>query len=257
MDWLKRLSQKVPGHDAPAEAMPPVTLRDLRIPGKIFSLAMQPQAAGSIAPFLARWSLGGTDAAQTDWARAWFDGNHEAIVASPAFAAADVHEGAPFWFPDFYKYLHHRIPGSRFVLMLAEPDAWFRAMVASAGGFAEGDPEVHAKVFRREDELRWLRKNIPGFTETGRLMLHDSAGHYKAAYARHVGAVQDFFQARKTDSLFVGRQDDPASLQKLAQWLRLPGAASVGQATAGDAAAELTKDGLLKPAGGAGSPAGR
>jgi hypothetical protein len=206
-----------------------------------------------VAPFLAQFGLAQADGSRSEWSRAWFDGNFESIFASPHFTDAAVHEGAPFWFPDFYRHLHHRWPGSRFVLMLADPDAWFRALLARSGGFAAGDGEVHAKVFRREDELRWLAANIPGFAGRGHLALHDSPAHYKAAYARHAAGVQEFFQARKADLLFVGRQDDPSSLHKLAEWLGLPPGAGAALASGGEEMPELTRETLLKPAVGDGS----
>ena len=231
-----------------------IKLADIGIKGKVFCLSMQRSGTSSVGDFLEQWGLkrsGHQLSRQLNWSRHWYDGNFEAIFSDSSFQAHDVYEDDPFWMPDFYKYVYHRVPDSRFILLYRDSDSWFKSMVRHSNGFSIGRADIHAKVYRREDELRWLVKNIPGF-EGGApkaMVLYDKAAHYKAAYERHLAEVESFFSGPRAKYLFLAKLADPETWPKMKEWLGLPEKEGIRmESHAHRAKTEFTKANLLRNA---------
>lgn len=230
---------------------PSLNLNELNIEGKIFCISMQRSGTTSVGNFLEQWLKHASQplARERLWARHWFQGNYEGIFSDPVFADHDVFEDSPFWYPDFYKFIYHRVPSSKFILLYRDTDSWFKSMIRHSKGFSLGRADIHAKVYRREEELRWLEKNIPGF-EGGpakALTLYDKAGHYKAAYERHTEEVQRFFEANDPEALFCAPLNDDGVWQNLASWLGLPEREGATlHSHSHRAKGELTRDQLLR-----------
>ena len=204
-----------------------LSLEDIGVKGKIFCLSMQRSGTTSVGQFFEQWGLKhATQPLSRDrqWSRHWYNGNFDAIFSDPVFQEHEVFEDSPFWFPDFYKYVYHRVPGSKFILLHRDPDSWFKSMVRHSQGFTPGRSDIHAKVYRREDDLRWLTEHIPGFERgpSRGMTLFDKASHYKAHYVRHNIEVQSFFENNAPDALFCAKLSDPEVWKKMAEWLRLP-----------------------------------
>jgi len=202
-------------------------LQDIGVTGKIFCLSMQRSGTSSVGDFLEQWGFkraGHPMSRSQGWTRNWFNGDFEAIFNDPVFQEHEVFEDDPFWCPEFYKVIYHRVPGSRFVLLTRDADAWFKSMVRHSNGFSMGQTDIHAKIYRREDELLWLEKNIPGFRgEVPRVMtLYDKSGLYKAVYERHNTEVQRFFAGGRSGALFCSSLTDKTTWPGLKEWLRLP-----------------------------------
>lgn len=227
-------------------------LADIGIKGKVFCLSMQRSGTTSVGDFLQQWGLprmGHQESRLNKWSRHWFNGNYEGIFTSDAFRENEVYEDDPFWFPDFYKYLYHRVPDSRFILLYRDADSWFKSMVRHTNGFNLGQADIHAKVYRREDDLHWLEKNIPDFDPSApkAMVLFDKAAHYKAAYERHTLEVEKFFSGPRANALFMARLSDSDTWVKMKEWLGLPDKEGVNMgAHAHKARSEFTRANLLQ-----------
>lgn len=258
MGGLNRLISKLSGGGKVGKKMmskdETLKLADIGVTGKIFCLSMQRSGTSSVGDFLEQWGLkrsGHQLSRQLNWSRHWYDGNFEAIFSDPSFQAHEVYEDDPFWMPDFYKYVYHRVPDSRFILLYRDSDSWFKSMVRHSNGFSIGRADIHAKVYRREDELRWLEKNIPGFDGSApkAMVLYDKATQYKAAYERHLAEVEQFFSGPRAKYLFMAKLTEPETLSKMKEWLALPEKEGVRMNVhAHKAKTEFTRANLLRNA---------
>lgn len=229
-------------------------LADIGITGKVFCLSMQRSGTSSVGDFLEQWGIkrmGHQLSRQHQWSRHWYNGNYDAIFSSSVFQEYEVYEDDPFWFPDFFKYVYHRVPDSRFILLHRDADSWFKSMVRHSFGYTIGQTDIHAKIYRREDELRWLEKNIPDFKAAApkAMVLYDKAAHYKAAYERHIAEVESFFSGPRANALFMAKLADAETWPNMKEWLGLPDKDGVKMgAHAHKAKTEFTRDHLLKKA---------
>lgn len=204
-----------------------IVLEDIGIKGKIFCISMQRSGTSSVGDFLEQWGLkriGHQLSRKQGWSNYWYNGNYEAIFSDPTFQQYEVFEDDPFWCPDFYKYVYHRVPDSRFILLYRDSDAWFKSMIRHSKGFSIGQTNMHAKIYRREDDLMWLENNIPGFKGTmpQAMTLFDKASHYKSTYERHTHEVKKFFHATQSNALFMSELSDITTWSRLKEWLVLP-----------------------------------
>jgi hypothetical protein len=204
-----------------------ITLGDLGIKGKIFCVSMQRTGTSSVGDFLEQYGLrraGSPISNQRGWPVQWLNGNYSAILNDDIFKQTDVFEDDPWWFPEFYKYLYHSVPGSRFILLDRDSDAWFKSMIRHSNGFSIGLTELHSKLYRRENELYWLQENIKQFNGKGRqeLVLYDKPQHYISIYERHNREVREYFSRVDAQSLFYGRLENKDKWYELAEWLRVP-----------------------------------
>ena len=200
---------------------------DLGVEGKIFCISMQRNGTSSVGDFLEQYGLvrlGSPHSNKSRWPLSWFSGDFNAIFEAPSFLSAEVLEDDPWWFPEFYKYLYHKFPGSKFILLNRDPNAWFRSMIKHSNGYSMGLTDLHAKLYRREEELHWLKENIKDFgsERVRELILYDKPQHYISVYEQHNREVQDFFHRMSPDSLFSCDLADKELWKKLAKWLRLP-----------------------------------
>lgn len=197
------------------------------IKGKIFCLSMQRSGTSSVGDFLAQWEYkraGHPLSRSKNWTRHWLNGNYDAIFADPSFSDHDVFEDDPWWCPDFFKYVFHKVPDSRFILLTRDSDAWFKSMISHSKGYSLGLTDIHAKIYRREDDLLWLQKNIKNFNAAApqAMTLFDKASHNKSVYERHTNEVQAFFDKFAPNALFTGQLNNPNIWGEIAAWLQLP-----------------------------------
>lgn len=231
METIKRMMAKLAGgvntNSATVDKEETMKLAEIGIKGKVFCLSMQRSGTTSVGDFLEQWGLkrmGHQQSWRNQWSRLWLNGDYEGILSSELFKENEIYEDDPFWFPDFYKYLYHRVPDSRFILLYRDSDSWFKSMIRHTNGFNLGRADIHAKVYRREDDLRWLEDNIPEFNASApkSLVLYDKAAHYKAHYERHNIEVKKFFSGTREHALFMAKLSDPETWSKMKEWLGLP-----------------------------------
>ena len=193
---------------------------------RVFCLSQPRNGLASIGRFFRDLGLRTAIGAPTRdhrWTAAWHDGDFDAIFQSPEFAQAQAFVGSPWHLPEFYKVVHQRVPGARFVLLTREPESWFASMLASAGGMAACDSRLHAKAFRRELEL--LRRLHAGEIDDRRddkgrrLPLAGLAAHYGEVYRLHNSEVLEYFGRHAPDALHWGELEDRRLWPRLARFL--------------------------------------
>lgn len=228
---------------------------DIGITGKVFCLSMQRSGTSSVGDFLEQWGfkrVGHQLSRSKNWTTHWLNGNYGAIFEDPLFTQNDVFEDDPWWCPDFFKYVYHRVPNSKFILLTRDSDAWFKSMISHSNGYSLGLTDIHAKIYRREDDLLWLQKNIKNFNVSvpQGMTLFDKADHYKRVYERHINEVQTFFDTFAPDALFVGELNRQEIWSEIAEWLALPQHESIEMNShAHKTRREFTQDDLLRKRG--------
>lgn len=112
----------------------------------------------------------------------------------------------------------------KFILLTRDSDAWFKSMINHSSGYTLGFTDIHAKIYRREDDLLWLQKNIKDFNEATpqAMTLFDKASQYKSVYERHTNSVKNFFDEFAPNALFLAQLNSPNVWSELAEWLALP-----------------------------------
>jgi len=227
-----------------------LTLKKLGIKGKIFCVSMQRNGTSSVGDFLEQYGLkriGSPISNKKRWPIKWLQGDFESIFNDKDFIDVDILEDDPWWFPEFYKYVFHRFPGSKFILLNRDADAWFKSMVRHSNGFSIGQTELHAKLYRRENEFNWLKENIADFGQnrSQEMVLYDKAQHYKAVYEQYNREVKAFFNAVSPDALFSEQLNDKDLWPKLAKWLKIPSSYSITPAHAHKGKGKFTQEHLL------------
>jgi|TARA_B110000977_G_C11071055_1_gene489564 hypothetical protein len=224
---------------------------ELGITGKIFCISMQRNGTSSVGDFLEQYGLsraGSPISNRSRWPLRWFDGDFESIFNDETFINTDVLEDDPWWFPEFYKFLYHRFPGSKFILLDRDSTSWFKSMIRHSNGYSLGTTALHAKLYHRENELNWLMENISEFgsQRAQEMILYDKPQHYMGVYKMYNREVRSFFSKVSPSSLFYSSLSDPDLWQNLTKWLNLPNIKGVNDsAHAHKAKGEFTQKHLL------------
>ena len=126
---------------------------DTRPQEKLFCISFQRTGTTSVGQFLkglgyavADWSV----SHRNGWGRKWVEGRFDEIVDSEDFRNHQAFEDGPWFCPEFYRFLYHRFPKSKFILFERDAEAWFASMLSHSGGRSLGVTAVHAKIYRRE-----------------------------------------------------------------------------------------------------------
>ncbi|MFD1157105.1 sulfotransferase [Roseovarius aestuarii] len=197
---------------------------DPRQDEKIFCISFQRTGTTSVGGFLkelgysvADWSV----SHRNQWGRKWVDGQFDAITESKDFIAHQGFEDGPWFAPEFYRFLYHRFPRSKFILFERDADAWFQSMLSHSGGRSLGVTAVHAKIYRRESEYLDLcaAADDPETVDQNGLELAGHKDHYIDIYRTRNRETRQFFQARDPNRLFTGRLEDPDKWRRLAEYL--------------------------------------
>ena len=197
---------------------------------RYFCISMQRTGTTSVGDFFdylgyptARYP----QSARLGWSKYWYDGDFERIFKSHVFKSSQLFEDNPWWYPEFYKVLYHRFPGSRFILFTRDSNAWFRSMTKHSGGNTLGNTRRHCKVYRREGEyyknLDDDEKFKPSLNETDNLMqLSNLSEHYIQLYEIRNREVREFFNEHDPDALFTCDLNDPHKWRKLGAFIGQP-----------------------------------
>jgi sulfotransferase family protein len=196
---------------------------------KIFCLSIQRTGTTSVGSFFKthNYNVAGYGVSSSNkWSWHWIDGNYEKIFSSPSFKKNNVFEDDPWWCPEFYKVLFYRFPKSKFILFTRNSDDWFKSMLSHSKGVNPGNSYMHSKIYRRELDFNdFLLKNpdlLPKKYElTNSLEMNNHKQHYIEQYERHNHEVIDFFSKHSSNSLFIGKLEDPQKWEKLAQFMNI------------------------------------
>jgi len=194
---------------------------------KVFCISMQRSGTTSVGEFLkdhgfkvARES----DSVNHNWSYLWYLGDFKSIIKSLAFKSFQAYEDAPWWCPDFYKFLYHHFPNSKFIFFYRDPDKWFDSMKSLKNGKIPGNTRRHCKIYHRMSEFYDKLDNDPNFQPTWTkkdqlLRLDNMREHYIKTYEENKREIIEFFNKVKPDALFVGRLEDDKKWQKLGDFL--------------------------------------
>lgn len=189
----------------------------------VFCVSMQRSGTTSVGDWLQAHGLsraGWPVSNRNQWTRRWFNGDFEGIFASPDFQQTAIFEDDPWWCPEFYRFLAHRFPQARFILLERDAESWFSSLCAHSGGRSPGYTDLHCKIYRREDALEQLRAAGADVSAWNLLDITAHGRHYQTIYRRHVAEVREFFQTMP-QRLFHGQLDDPAVFPAICGFLGL------------------------------------
>lgn len=191
---------------------------------KLFCISFQRTGTTSVGQFLkglgyptADWSV----SQRNNWGRKWVNGQFDEIVQSEDFQKHQAFEDGPWFAPEFYRFLYHRFPRARFILLERDPEAWFASMLSHSGGRSLGVTAVHAKIYRREREYLDLcaEAGSPEAVDMNGLELAGHKDHYIDLYRTRNRETRQFFQERDADRLYHSRLEDPDKWRGLAAFL--------------------------------------
>ncbi len=197
---------------------------------KIFCLSTQRTGTTSVGAFfkhfgynVADWSI----SSKNKWSLDWDNGNFEAIFNSKEFKDNQVFEDDPWWLPEFYKVLFHRFPGSKFILLTRDSEAWFNSMLSHSKGKTLGNTKRHCKVYRREQDFYNLFNNdrdVLNYDDKkidNLLPLEGYRDHYINLYELRNKEIVDFFNRNSPESLFHVRLEDEEKWDKLGEFMKI------------------------------------
>ena len=198
----------------------PKTARD----EKIFCISFQRTGTTSVGQFLKGLGYGVADwsvSHRNEWGRKWVEGQFDAITQSDDFRQHQAFEDGPWFAPEFYRFLYHRFPKSKFILFERDADAWFASMLSHSGGRSLGVTAVHAKIYRREAEYLALcaKSDTPEDVDMNGLDLAGHEAHYTSLYRTRNDETRAFFKERDASRLYFSRLEDPGKWKGLATFL--------------------------------------
>jgi len=198
---------------------------------RIFCISMQRTGTTSVGRFFRDFGftcVGWPEDKRNQWSESWYNGDFEKIFSSKDFRTADTFEDSPWFLPEFYKFLYHRFPGSRFVLFTRDPDHWFSSLLRHSNGHHVGNARRHCKVYRRELEF-WDLVNKGIVDAKGNLIPSEAdalapashAMHYKRIFELHNKEVMEFFRKHNPTRLFTTALEDKDKWLRLGDYLEL------------------------------------
>ncbi len=171
---------------------------------KIFCISFQRNGTTSVGEFFNSfgYKVAGDNISQkNNWGYTQYLGDFEKIFNSSDFKRHEVFEDGPWFFPEFYKQLHWRFPESKFILFKRDPKKWFSSMLSHSNGKSLGKTYVHAKIYRREQEL--FNKQEDSINNINGLELQGKEQHYINIYNRHNFEVEQFFRKYAPNQLII------------------------------------------------------
>lgn len=183
---------------------------------KIFCISFQRTGTTSVGNFFKEhgYKVAGNQISQSnEWNEKWYRGDYDAIFNSKYFKRSEVFEDDPWFFPEFYKFLFMKFKNAKFILFKRDPNKWFDSMVSHSNGMSLGNTFIHAKIYRREEEMHSF--DSYGEPILNHLSLEGHREEYIKVYNRHIIEVEQFFKAYAPDSLITCNLEDPEKWTKL------------------------------------------
>ncbi len=193
---------------------------------KIFCISFQRTGTTSVGQFFKDhgFEVAGYDKERsTHWSVCRFTGNYEAIFKSKGFKENQVFEDNPWFENDFYKYLYHRFPNSKFVLFTRDSNKWFDSMVKHSNGKTLGNTFRHSKLYLRTEEYYSKFSNINHYKTLYKIdnlldLNETNRDHYIKIYETRNKEVLDFFSEYSPNSLFTSKLEDDNKWVKLGEF---------------------------------------
>ena len=178
---------------------------------KIFCLSVQRTGTTSVGVFFKRLGYDVADwevSKKNGWTQSWFEGDYQGIFKSKDFKNNTVFEDAPWFSPNFYKFLYQEYPDSKFILLYRNPEDWFQSMMGHSGGKSLGNTLIHSKIYGLEDYAcakypELLASSYSIYHNDNLLDLTENKSHYIRYYKRYINEVESFFFKHSRKSLFT------------------------------------------------------
>ncbi|WP_048331149.1 sulfotransferase [Bizionia psychrotolerans] len=154
------------------------------------------------------------------WSEFKFLGDYEAIFRTEEFQEFQVYEDNPWWETDFYKYLFHRFPDSKFILFERNSDKWFDSMMSHSNGKTLGNAFRHSKLYNRGLEFYERfpnRDNYRNYKVIDNLLelKEEHRKHYTDIYDLRNKEILEFFEYTDRTRLVYLKLEDPLKWIKL------------------------------------------
>ncbi|MCP4521848.1 MAG: hypothetical protein GY827_09205 [Cytophagales bacterium] len=192
---------------------------------KIFCISFQRTGTTSVGQFFVNHGYNVSTyptSEKNKWTQKWFEGDYESILKSKEFKKNTVFEDDPWWCLDFYRFLFHKFPSAKFILVTRDPDKWFDSMVSHSNGKILGNTYIHSFVYDRLDEYK---KNINTFKTDGIDNLLDlneeHRSHYVRIYNNRNQEILDFFERNDPSRLVHTTLENPNKWQKIANFFNI------------------------------------
>ena len=168
---------------------------------KIFCISMQRTGTTSVGDFFEYHGYkrsGWPDVKKYNWGKKWFDGDYESILNSKAFFEKQMFEDSIGSFGDGYKFLFHRFPNAKFILLTRDKDKWFNSMLSHSNGKTLGNTFMHCCIYNRESEYYNFigeRHNYNSVDVDNLMELtEEHRKHYTQIYKNRNRQALDFFK---------------------------------------------------------------
>ncbi len=199
----------------------------LFFPKKIFCISFQRTGTTSVGKFFLDqgYRVASYNYSRSNrWTQSWFDGDYEKIFKSWAFKRNQVFEDDPWWCMNFYKYLYHRFPESRFILFTRDANSWFDSMSKYSNGKTLGNTYMHSVLYRRLTEYKSLPevdlKDIHSIDNSLKIE-EKHRSHYKQVYVERNQEVIDFFKRHDSSRLIHLDLEDSKKWVKLGDFFNI------------------------------------
>ncbi|MCH4823796.1 hypothetical protein ML462_11505 [Gramella lutea] len=189
---------------------------------KIFCISFQKTGTTSVGKFFMEHDYRVATypvSERNEWSLKWLKGDYESIFNSSDFKTRQVFEDNPWWYQDFYKFLFHRFPKSRFILFERDADKWFDSLKKHSSGRTLGNTYRHSKIYRREWDFYQnssQKDNFYSSIKDESLTIEERhREHYKALYLLRIREIKEFFNEFDENRLDHYLLEDPEKWQKL------------------------------------------
>jgi hypothetical protein len=192
---------------------------------KIFCISIQRTGTTSVGQFLIDHGIptaGQREADRFRWNYFWKIGNYDAIFKSLGFKLYRGFQDGPWWAGDFYKYIYHKYPNSKFILVTRDSTDWFNSMLSHSGLMNPGNTHAHCKIYGRIHEyvVKYKLDFSPdGHKVDNKFSLDGMSDLYKNYYDAYNEEAIQFFRFFGGDNFCHVRLEDDNKWKKIGDFL--------------------------------------
>lgn len=195
---------------------------------KIFVISLQKNGTTSTGKFLkdhgfklVNWHK----SYENNWPFLVFNGEIDKVLNSKIFRKHNAFEDEPWWYNGVYRYLFHKFPKAKFILINREPNSWYNSLLNHNNNKSFGNSFVFARNYNLDDELvNNSMLESTGFSNENNDFIDlkgISRQHFIDYYqARKIEIIQ-FFNKNGKERLFTGQLEDKMLWKKMGDFLEI------------------------------------
>ncbi|HCQ30547.1 MAG TPA: hypothetical protein DIU39_09690 [Flavobacteriales bacterium] len=195
---------------------------------KIFCISFQRTGTTSVGQFFKdhKYKVAGwNESHKNNWAHYWHIGNYEKIFSSKDFKNNQVFEDSPWWHTNFYRFLFHEFPNSKFILLERNPDDWFNSMMSHSENKTLGNTQIHCELYNRLDEfydMQPTQSDLYSNKIDNLLSLNEAQRKlYVQIYKLRNKEIKLFFEKYDQSRLFTGNLYDKELWRKMGDFFNI------------------------------------